>query len=89
MVIVRPKVVIFDIGNVLITWAPERLYTQLIPNRAERDAVFRRVGLHAMNDRIDCGAPFRETVYETAERFPEHAALIRAWHDRWIEMAAT
>lgn len=82
-----PKAVIFDIGNVLITWDPERLYDQLLP-RAERERIFAEVDLHGMNDRIDRGAPFRETVYETAERFPEHAELIRIWHDRWIEMAS-
>lgn len=83
-----PKAVIFDIGNVLITWNPERLYDQILPDRAARERLFAEVDLHAMNDRIDRGAPWRETVYETAEAYPEHGSLIRLWHDRWIEMAA-
>ncbi len=82
-----PKALIFDIGNVLITWDPERLYGQLMP-REERDALFAEVDLHGMNDRVDMGAPFKETVYETAERFPHHGDMIRMWHDRWIEMAS-
>ena len=82
-----PKAVIFDIGNVLITWNPERLYDQLL-DRTDRERIFAAVDLHGMNDRIDRGAPFRETVYEHAEAHPEHAELIRLWHDRWIEMAS-
>jgi 2-haloacid dehalogenase len=87
MAVIRPRAVVFDIGNVLVTWAPERLYDQLLP-RAEREALFERAGLHAMNDRVDRGAPWKETVYAKAEEFPEYRDVIRAWHDRWIEMAS-
>lgn len=83
-----PKAVVFDIGNVLITWNPERLYDQVLPDRATRERLFAEVDLHGMNDRIDRGAPWRETVYETAEAYPEFAEPIRLWHDRWIEMAS-
>ena len=83
----KPKAVVFDIGNVLVTWAPERMYDQLMP-QAAREALFARVDLHGMNDRIDRGAPWRETIYQTAEQFPEDGAWIRLWHDRWIEMAS-
>ncbi len=83
----RPKAVVFDIGNVLVTWSPERFYDQLMP-QAAREALFARVDLHGMNNRVDRGAPWRETVYEMAQQFPDDAALIRLWHDRWIEMAS-
>ena len=48
----RPEAVIFDIGNVLIEWRPERFYDRLI-GQARRRALFAEVDLHAMNDRID------------------------------------
>lgn len=84
----RPEAVIFDIGNVLITWNPERVYDEVLPDRAARDRLFEAVDLHGMNDRIDRGAAFRETIYEVAQNYPEYEALIRLWHDRWIEMAS-
>ncbi len=84
----KPEAVIFDIGNVLITWHPERLYDQLLPDPAAREALFAAVDLHGMNDRVDRGAPFKDTIYAEAEKHPEYADLIRAWHDRWIEMAS-
>ncbi len=80
------EAVVFDIGNVLISWQPERFYDHEI-GRAARERLFATVDLHAMNDAIDRGADFRETVYATAARHPEFAREIRWWHDRWLELA--
>ena len=80
------QAVIFDIGNVLIEWQPERFYDAEV-GQARRRAMFATVDLHAMNDRVDRGQPFRETIYATAEDYPEFRAEIRMWHDRWIELA--
>ncbi len=82
-----PKAIIFDIGNVLITWHPERVYDQLMTKEARRK-MFAEVDLHEMNDRIDKGANWRDTVYETAEKYPQYRDMIRLWHDRWEEMAS-
>ena len=79
--------VIFDIGNVLIEWNPERFYdAEIGPDR--RRALFAKVDLHAMNDEVDRGADFRQTIYDTAEANPAFRDEIRLWHDRWIEMAS-
>lgn len=79
--------VIFDIGNVLIEWNPERFYdAEIGPDR--RRALFAGVDLHAMNDEVDRGADFRQTIYDTAEANPAFRDEIRLWHDRWIEMAS-
>lgn len=78
--------VIFDIGNVLIEWQPERHYDTLMP-RADREAMFAEVDLHGMNDIIDRGGPFRETIYDWAKRYPRWSHWIRLWHDDWIQMA--
>lgn len=80
------KAVVFDIGNVLMEWNPERFYDRVLgPER--RRALFEAVDLHGMNESVDLGAPFRETVYALAAAHPEWAAEIRLWHDRWLEMA--
>lgn len=80
------EAVIFDIGNVLIEWQPERFYDREI-GEAARKAMFSQVDLHSMNDRVDRGEPFREVIYATAETYPDWRDEIRLWHDRWIEMA--
>lgn len=78
--------VVFDIGNVLIEWRPERYYDRVI-GEARRRAMFDAVDLHGMNDRIDRGEDFRAVIYETAETYPEFRDEIRMWHDDWIELA--
>ncbi|TYB88623.1 HAD family phosphatase [Oceaniovalibus sp. ACAM 378] len=79
--------VIFDIGNVLIEWNPERHFDGTIgPDRRKR--LFAEVDLHAMNLSVDRGAPFRDSVMALADRHPEWAAEIRDWHDSWIHMVS-
>ncbi len=80
------KAVVFDIGNVLIEWQPERFYDRVI-GQARRKQMFAAVDLHGMNDRIDRGEPFQEVIYAEAQRIPEYRDEIRMWHDNWIEMA--
>ena len=83
----QPQAVIFDIGNVLIEWQPERFYDRAI-GQARRRALFDAVDLDAMNLAVDRGAPFTETIYAMADAHPDWRDEIRMWHDRWIEMAA-
>lgn len=80
------KAVIFDIGNVLIEWQPERFYDAEI-GVEQRKAMFAEVDLHGMNEEVDLGHPFTETIYSWAEKYPKWAPEIRMWHDRWIELA--
>ena len=86
--IMRPTdAVVFDIGNVLIEWHPERFYDRAIGEERRR-TLFDAIDLHGMNEAIDRGAPFRDTIYKVADRHPEWEADIRRWHDDWIEMAS-
>jgi 2-haloacid dehalogenase len=79
--------VVFDIGNVLIEWQPERFYDRVIGEDCRR-AIFDTVDLHKMNDRVDRGEHFRDVIYETADQYPQIRDDIRMWHDNWIEMAS-
>lgn len=81
------QAVIFDIGNVLTSWQPEAFYDRVIgPDR--RRALFEAVDLHGMNNDVDAGALFRETIYDWADRHPDWAPEIRMWYDRWDELAS-
>lgn len=79
------ETVVFDIGNVLVGWQPERFYDRVI-GPARRQALFAAVDLDGMNLRVDGGAPWRETVAAVAEAHPDWAAEVQLWHDRWDEM---
>jgi 2-haloacid dehalogenase len=80
------EAVIFDIGNVLIEWNPERYYDRVI-GEERRKRLFAEVDLHSMNDRVDRGEDFTETIYQTANDHPLWHDEIRQWHDNWIELA--
>ncbi|NIZ60326.1 haloacid dehalogenase [Sedimentitalea sp. CY04] len=81
------QAVVFDIGNVLLEWHPERFYdAQIGPDR--RRALFADVDLHGMNLGVDRGDDFRSSVYGLADQHPEWQDEIRLWHDSWLQMAA-
>lgn len=82
-----PEAVVFDIGNVLIEWNPERFYDSRL-GAETRKRMFAEVDLHGMNDLIDAGGLFRETVYDWAEKYPAWSREIRWWFDHWIDMAS-
>ncbi|WP_172329531.1 HAD-IA family hydrolase [Mangrovicoccus sp. HB161399] len=81
------EAVIFDIGNVLIEWQPERYYDRVV-GEARRREMFASVDLHGMNDEVDRGGDFTATIYAAAEKYPEFRGEIRQWHDNWIELAS-
>lgn len=83
----KPKAVIFDIGNVLIEWQPERFYDRVIGEPRRRE-MFDAVDLQGMNEQVDLGEHFTKTIYAKADATPDWRAEIRMWHDRWIEMAS-
>jgi 2-haloacid dehalogenase len=83
----QPEAVIFDIGNVLTHWQPEAFYDRAI-GKDRRLALFTAVDLHGMNEVVDAGGLFRETIYHWAELHPDWSTEIRMWYDRWIELAS-
>ncbi len=81
------EAVVFDIGNVLIEWQPERHYDAVI-GVERRKAMFAAVDLHAANDRIDRGAPWCQTIEAVADQYPDFKEEILMWYHDWIHMAA-
>lgn len=77
--------VIFDLGNVLIGWDPRRLYRQLIDDEAQMEWFLREVCNSEWNEQQDAGRSWAEATALLREKFPEHAALIDAYHLRWEE----
>ena len=81
-----PEAVIFDIGNVLLEWQPERFYDAVI-GLERRARLFAEVDLAGMNEGVDLGAPFAASVEALAEAHPDWAPEIRMWRERWFEIA--
>ena len=81
------EAVVFDIGNVLIEWKPERVYDRVI-GVERRKAMFEAVDLHGMNDQVDRGQNWYDAVSECAAQNLEWHDEIMMWHERWLEMAS-
>ncbi len=79
--------VVWDVGNVLVEWNPERFYDREI-GEDRRRALFAAVDLHGMNERVDRGAAWAEEVAALAALHPDWAPAISHWHGRWLEMAS-
>lgn len=81
----QPRAVIFDVGGVLYQWDPRNLYERLIDDDRALDAFLADVVTRDWHFQHDQGRPFADTSAELIARFPEHAALIRAWGPRFEE----
>lgn len=78
--------VIFDLGNVLIPWEPQRLYRKLIPDAAQRDRFLSEVCTGAWNTEQDAGRSLEAGTLAKIAEFPQYETWIRAYYDRWEEM---
>ena len=78
--------VVFDIGNVLITWDRRNLYRKLIPDAAEMEAFLSEVCTTAWHEPQDAGESCADATAALKARFPKHDTLIDAFYGRFGEM---
>jgi 2-haloacid dehalogenase len=79
--------IVFDLGGVLIDWNPRYVYRRFFGDDVEGMEWFlSEVCSPAWNARQDAGRPWEEAIAEAIARHPQHAALIRAYRERWEEM---
>ncbi|MEO1198759.1 MAG: HAD family phosphatase [Pseudomonadota bacterium] len=81
----RYDAVVFDVGNVLVNWRPERLYERLIPDADRRAWFLAEVVTMDWHKEQDRGRSCAEAIEVLTERFPEERSLIAAFYDNWLE----
>ena len=82
----RITTVVFDLGAVLIDWDPRHLYRTLIDDPDEMERFLAEVTTATWNHEQDRGRTWADAVAELVALHPEHADLIRAYHERWADM---
>lgn len=82
----RASIAVFDIGNVLIDWDPRHLYRSIFADPARMEWFLAEVCTSEWNLEQDRGRPFAEAVAERIALFPDLAAEIRAFDERWHDM---
>ena len=81
------RVVIFDLGGVLIRWDPRNLYRKLFPgDEHAMEAFLGNVCTVEWNERQDAGRTFADAVAELVPRHADKIELIEAIGRRFDEM---
>lgn len=80
------RIVVFDLGGVLIDHNPRHLYRKLFDDAGAMEHFLATVCTPAWNRRQDAGRPIAEAVAELQAQHPDEAGLIAAYYGRWSEM---
>lgn len=82
-----PRIVVFDIGGVLIEWDPRHLYRKLFENDDRAMEHFlSEVCSPDWNLEQDRGRAWDDAVRVLTQQHPDKAEMIAAYHLRWEEM---
>lgn len=83
----RRRVVVFDLGGVLIDWNPRNLYRKLFAgDEAAMEEFLASVCTTEWNERQDAGRSFADAVAELMPRHADKRELIEAFGSRFDEM---
>ncbi len=80
------RIVLFDLGNVVVDWDPMRLYRQVFGTDAEARRFCDEVCTLDWHLAHDLGTPMAENRAPLIARYPRHEAAITAWDTRWLDM---
>lgn len=83
--VMKPKAVVFDVGNVLYGWDIGLLYRKLIADPSRLDWFLSRVVTPEWHFQHDAGRSFAETSVELRTQYPDCADLIDIYGPRWLE----
>ena len=78
--------IIFDFGNVLVEWHPERVYGEYFGDEAKAWWFLRHVADLDWRQRIDAGESQDTCIAELKARQPEYAEAIELYRSHWREM---
>lgn len=83
----HPTTVVFDIGNVLVSWDPRHLYRRFFAGReAEMEWFLANICTPAWNVEQDRGRSFKDAVDLLVQQHqPEWHPMIRAYDELWHE----
>ncbi len=80
------RIVLFDLGNVIVDWEPERLYRRRFGNSADGERFCRDICTRQWHARHDAGIPMEASIAAKIAEYPQYAAHIRAWRGEWLDM---
>jgi len=82
----KTKIVVFDIGNVLLRWNPRNLYRKIFADEERMEWFLNNICTGRWNLEQDRGRSFAEGVRLLINEHPEWESEIRMFDERWLEM---
>jgi HAD superfamily hydrolase (TIGR01509 family) len=83
-----PRVIVFDIGNVLLDWDPRHLYRRIFSDAERMEWFLENVCHQTWNREQDRGRAWADAVAERIAVHPDWEDEIRAFDARWHETVA-
>ena len=80
------RIVLFDLGHVVVDWQPIRLYRDLFETEAEAEAFVRDVCNMDWHVHHDRGVSMADNAKPLIAQYPHYTAQILAWRTRWLDM---
>ena len=77
--------VVFDIGNVLLSWDPRNLYAKLFEDAVEMERFLGSALAMSFIVETDVVASFSQAIAARERVYPEYAEALRAFDTRWLE----
>jgi len=80
------KIIVFDLGGVLMDWDPRYLYRKIFSDPDEMEYFLREVCSPEWNAQTDVDKSFLDAIDELIPKYPQYEDQIRAYYSRWEEM---
>ncbi|NQY38990.1 MAG: HAD family phosphatase [Henriciella sp.] len=80
------RIVLFDLGNVVVDWQPIRLYRDLFESEAEAGMFVRDVCNMDWHVHHDRGVSMADNAKPLIAQYPQYEMQILAWRTRWLDM---
>ncbi len=80
------KNIIFDFGNVLVKWQPEKVYSEHFGDEARAWWFLRHVCDAPWRNRIDAGESQESCIAEKRKQYPDYEEAVEVYRSHWKEM---
>jgi 2-haloacid dehalogenase len=80
------KIIVFDIGGVLIDWNPRYAYSKIFEDKQKMEWFLTEICSPEWNGKQDAGRTFAEGTAELTAKYPQYKKEIEFFYDNWTNM---
>lgn len=80
------RIVLFDLGHVVVDWQPIKLYRTLFESEAEAETFVRDVCNMDWHVEHDRGVSMADNAKPLIAKYPHYESQILAWRSHWLDM---